>query len=87
MFRFKLEHIKLLIPNKKLDVMMNNSAPVSTGVSRMVVVHMFSNMTYSLILRWPQDAHLSLGPYGLTWLQRECGEILVKLWYVAGCTC
>lgn len=22
-------------------------------------------------------------PYGLTWLQRECGEILVKVWYVA----
>lgn len=22
-------------------------------------------------------------PYGLTWLQRECGKILVKMWYVA----
>lgn len=22
-------------------------------------------------------------PYGLTWLQRECGKILVKLWYAA----
>lgn len=25
----------------------------------------------------------SLCPYGLTWLQRECGKILVKMWYVA----
>lgn len=23
------------------------------------------------------------GPYGLTWLQRECGKILVKMWYAA----
>lgn len=26
---------------------------------------------------------LLLSPYGLTWLQRECGKILVKMWYVA----
>lgn len=25
----------------------------------------------------------SFCPYGLTWLQRECGKILVKMWYVA----
>ncbi len=41
-------------------------------------------MTYGSILRW--DASFgpcpSIRPYGLTWLQRECGKILVKMWYV-----
>lgn len=30
-----------------------------------------------------QSTHPSSCPYGLTWLQRECGKILVKMWYVA----
>lgn len=30
-----------------------------------------------------QITHPSFCPYGLTWLQRECGKILVKMWYVA----
>ena len=35
----------------------------------------------------PQSTHPSFCPYGLTWLQRECGKILVKMWYVSGCCC
>lgn len=44
-------------------------------------------MTYDLIPRWDTSAgpctRPPLNPYGSTWLQRECGKILVKLWYVA----
>lgn len=43
------------------------------------------------LMTWSWDGTPLLGrapallpsPYGLTWLQRECGKILVKMWYVA----
>lgn len=78
----------------KLDVMVNNSLLLfPESVSRMVIVHMLFTEVFQHDLRLdpetgclcrtvpPYNTHPSLHPYGLTWLQ--CGEILVKMWYVA----
>lgn len=40
-------------------------------------------LCWALPLLPPGLFNLLFAPYGLTWLQCECGKILVKMWYVA----
>lgn len=80
----------------KVDVTVNNSLLLfPEAVSSAVIVHMLFSEVFQHDLRldpetgclcWtvpPQNTHPFSCPYGLTWLQCECGEILVKMWYVA----
>lgn len=46
-------------------------------------VVVLSGISTWLMARSWDGTPLSPPPYGLTWLQRECGKILVKMWYVA----